>query len=210
MTDKHKIHMDSANMQAQRDAELRATGSVPEEVMSESPDEADMVAESSAETVLPQDIQALAERCRVAELKAEDEHDQLLRTLADFNNYRRRAREEMDQSRKFAIEDFTIRLLPILDNFERAIKASEELHDFDALHGGVVLILRNLNDVLEKEGVKPIEAEGQQFDPNIHEAVMRMETDDYPDNTIVEELQKGYTLGDKVIRASMVKVSCKP
>jgi molecular chaperone GrpE len=202
--------MDSANMQAQRDAELRATGSVPEEVMSESPDEADMVAESSAETVLPQDIQALAERCRVAELKAEDEHDQLLRTLADFNNYRRRAREEMDQSRKFAIEDFTIRLLPILDNFERAIKASEELHDFDALHGGVVLILRNLNDVLEKEGVKPIEAEGQQFDPNIHEAVMRMETDDYPDNTIVEELQKGYTLGDKVIRASMVKVSCKP
>ena len=173
-------------------------------------DEADIVAESDAERVLPEDVRHLIERCETAEKRAEEEHDQLLRTLADFNNYRRRAREELDQARQFAIEDIVIRLLPILDNFERAIKTGEEIEEFDALHGGVVLILRQLRDVLEKEGIKPIEAEGRQFDPVLHEAVMREDTDEYPDNTIIEEFQKGYILGDKVIRPSMVKVAHHP
>ena len=152
----------------------------------------------------------LLERCEAAEKRVEEEHDNFLRGLADFNNYRRRVREELDQARQFAIEDIIIRLLPILDNFERAIKTAEEMEDFDALHGGVILILRQLRDVLEKEGIEPIEAEGRQFDPCLHEAVMREDTEDYPDGTIVEEFQKGYTLGDKVIRPSMVKVAKHP
>lgn len=174
------------------------------------PEQADIVTESEAERVLPDDIDRLIEQCEEAEKRAAEEHEQLLRTLADFNNYRRRAREELEQSRQYAIEDIVVRLLPILDNFERAIKTAEEIEDFDALHGGVVLILRQLRDVLEKEGIKPIEAEGQQFDTAKHEAVMCEDTDEYPDNTIIEEFQKGYTLGDKVIRPSMVKVVRHP
>ena len=215
MKNKRKIPIDieetlgtsDTSAQAQRDKELADTGAVPNEVFHESPEEAEIVAESEAERVLPDDIRALAERCKAAEQKAAEEHDQLLRTLAEVNNVRRRMREEIEQSGKFAIQDFVIRLLPVLDNFERAIKSAEELKDYEALHGGVLLILRQLGDVLEREGVKQIEAEGKEFDPNLHEAVMREETDEYPDNTIVEEFQKGYTLGDKVIRPSMVKVA---
>ena len=214
MREKRKIPIESddqlAAAQRERDQELDATGAVPEDVFEESPEEGDIVAESEAERVLPGDVNALVARCEAAEKLAEEEHDQFLRTLADFNNLRRRTREEMQQARRFAIEDFVIRLLPILDNFERAIKTAEEMDDFDALHGGVVLILRQMRDLLEKEGVAPIEAEGQEFDPAIHEAVMRVDTEDYPDNTILEEFQTGYTLGGKVIRASMVKVAKHP
>jgi molecular chaperone GrpE len=212
---RRRIHIDRDQAsgdasQEQRDRELSEMGSVPEEVLHESPDEADVVAEASAERVLPDDICQLKARCEAAEKRADEERDNFLRTLADYNNFRRRAREEMDGARKFAIEDFILRILPVLDNFERAIKAAEEIKNYDALHGGVILILRQFRDALEKEGVKPIDAEGQEFDPNIHEAVMRVDTDDYPDNSIVEEFQKGYTLGDKVIRPSMVKVARQP
>ena len=209
-TYKVPIDPDDASAQAERDQELKDTGTVPEDVFRESPEQADVVAESSAECVLPEDVKELIERLREAEKRAEAEHDQTLRTLAEFNNFRRRTREEMDQARKFAIEDLVIRILPILDNFERAIATAEELCDYEALHGGVILILRQFRDILEKEGVKPIEAEGLEFDPNLHEAVMREDTDAYPDNTVIEEFQKGYTLGDKVVRPSMVKVAKQP
>lgn len=212
MKDTRKIHIEteSAHQDAQskRDQELIDTGAVPEEVFQESPEEGDVVTESQAERVLPEDIKELVARCEKAERHAAEEHDKFLRTLADLNNIRRRGREDLENARKFAIEDFVLRLLPVMDNFERALKAAEEVENYDALHGGVVLILRQLSDALEREGVKSIPAAGEQFDPNLHEAVMRADTDDYPDNTIVEEFQKGYILGDKVVRPSMVKVAC--
>jgi len=212
MTQKRKIPTgsDEAPAQQERDKELADTGAVPEEVFHESPEAADVVAESEAESVLPEDIRLLAERCEAAEKRAEEEHENFLRALADFDNYRRRTRTELEQARQFGLEDLIIRLLTVLDNFERAIKTAEEIRDFDALHGGVVLILRQLRDILEKEGVRPIETEGRQFDPTKHEAMMRVETDEYPDNTIIEEFQKGYMLGDKVVRPSMVKVARHP
>jgi len=212
MTHKRKIPIDSdeAPAQKERDKELADTGAVPEEVFHGSPEEADVVAESEAERVLPEDVRHLVERCEAAEKRAEEEHENFLRAVADFDNYRRRVRVELDQARQFGLEDFIIRLLTVLDNFERAIKTAEEIKDFDPLHGGVVLILRQLWDILEKEGVRPIETEGREFDPTKHEAVMRVETDEYPDNVIIEEFQKGYMLGDKVVRPSMVKVARHP
>ncbi len=215
MAEKRKIDADSdevlgapeTDARKRRDQELIDTGSVPSEVFHESPDEADVVAEAEIERVLPEDVQHLRLRCEEAEKRADEEHENFLRTLAEYTNFRRRAKEELDQARKFATEDIIIRLLPILDNFDRAIKAAEEIGDFDALHGGVILILRQLQDLLEKEGVQPIEAVGKEFDPNLHEAVIGEDTDEYPDNTIIEEFQKGYTLGDKVVRPSMVKVA---
>jgi len=218
MTKKRKIPIDpeevlgaaDTSAQEERDKELRDTGAVPSEVFHESPEEAEVVAESTAEQVLPEDILHLKKQCEEAQKCAEEEHENFLRAVADFNNYRRRVREELEQAGKFAIEDFIIRLLPILDDFSRAIKAAEETGEFDALHGGVILILRQLQDLLAKNGVQPIQAAGRQFDPTIHEAVMRVETAEYPDNTIVEEVQKGYMMGDKVIRPSMVKVARRP
>lgn len=216
MNEKRKIHIEpeetlgapDTEAQRERDQELIDTGVVPEEVLLSSPEESDVVAESDSQQALPGDIQALTERCQRAERLAAEEHDKFLRTLADLNNIRRRGREDLDNARKFAIEDFVLHLLPVMDNFERAIKAAEEVQSFEALHGGVMLILRQLSDALAKEGVKPIEAEGKEFDPNVHEAVMRADTDEFPDNSVIEEFQKGYMLGDKVIRPSMVKVAC--
>lgn len=218
MTEKRRINIDSdevlgvgkTDAQHERDRELIDAGSVPSDVLRESPEEADVVAESDAERVLPGDIRQLRDRCEEAEKRADEEHENFLRTLADFTNFRRRSREELDQARRFASEDFIIRLLPILDNFDRAIKAAEEIGDFNVLHGGVILILRQLQDLLEKEGVQPIEALGREFDPNVHEAVMREDTDEYPDNAIIEEFQKGYTMGERVVRPSMVKVARNP
>lgn len=219
MMDRHDIPMDEGkegtdmietSPQEDRDKEIAEMASVPEDVIRESSEESDVVIESDASRILREDMEVLIERCQEAEKRAEREHENFLRALADFDNYRRRVREEMKQARQLAIEDFLLRLLPVLDNFERAIKAAEEMKDYDALHGGVILILRQLRDVLEKEGVKPIEAEGQEFDPMKHEAVMREDTTEYPDNTIIEEFQRGYVLGDKVLRPSMVKVAKQP
>lgn len=210
MHEKRKIPIDSGETQAERDQKLRETGSVPEEVFGESPEEADVVAESNAECALLEDVRLLKERLEAAERRADEEHDKFLRTLAEFDNFRKRSREEFQQVCTFAIEDLVIRLLPVLDNFERAIKTAEEIKDYDALHGGVILILRQLRDILTKEGVTPIEAQGKLFDPNLHEAVMRVDTDECADGMIIEEFQAGYTLGDKVIRPSMVKVARHP
>jgi molecular chaperone GrpE len=196
--------------QEDQTAEISEAEAITENTMLQTKEESDIVKEAEANHVTAEDIQHLIERCQEAEKRAEKEHENLLRALADFDNYRRRMRAEMDHAKQLAVEDLILRLLPILDNFERAIKVAEEIKDYDALHGGVILILRQLRDVLEKEGVTPIEAEGQQFDPMKHEAVMRVDTNEYPDNTIIEEFQKGYMLGNKVLRPSMVKVAKKP
>lgn len=208
MKDRRKTHIevDKSSEADQEQKDIDISGTVSEGASSEAND----AATSDTERVLLAEVKLLTARCEASEKRADEERDNFLRTLADLNNFRRRSREEMENSRKFAIEDFILRILPVLDNFERAIKAAEEVKNYDALHGGVLLILKQLKDALEREGIKPIESEGQEFDPNIHEAVMREDSDEYPDNTVVEEFQKGYTLGDKVIRPSMVKVARHP
>ena len=139
--------------------------------------------------------------------RADKEHDAYLRALADFANYKRRTEEERASQRGFINEKLLLSLLPIVDNFERAVQSATTTKDLDKLLGGVELILRQLQEFLTREGVTPIDAVGQTFDPNFHNAVIRHETDEHPENTVVEELQKGYTLGDRVLRPTMVKVA---
>ncbi len=127
---------------------------------------------------------------------------------AEYDNFRKRTIREKEELAKYATEKIIIELLPVLDNFERGLAASKKSQDFDSLVVGVEMIRRQLTGALEKEGLVPIEAAGQEFDPNKHEAVMHVESDEHPPNTVVEELQKGYCLRDKVVRPSMVKV-CK-
>jgi molecular chaperone GrpE len=133
--------------------------------------------------------------------------DQNLRTLAEFQNFRRRTEEENRRYAQFANEELIRSLLPVLDNFERALAAAEKNKSFETLMGGVALTHRQMLDLLKKNGVEPIETKGRSFDPNFHEAVERVSDTDEPENSVVQELQRGYTMNSRVLRPSLVKVA---
>ncbi len=145
----------------------------------------------------------------IAELKAEIEanKDRILRISAEFENYKKRSAKEMDDFRKFANESLFKRLLTVVDNLERAISSGEDGSDAKALLEGIKMTHREIVKFLESFNVKPVEAHGKPFDPAFHQAVTQQESDQYPDNTVVDELQKGYLLHDRLIRPAMVVVS---
>jgi len=137
-----------------------------------------------------------------------DEYLQLLqRVQADFDNFRRRTHQEREDWSKYCSARMVANLLPVLDNFERALHAAGS--DINNFLEGMQLIYKQLKDVMEKEGVMTMDAVGKEFDPNFHEAVMQEPSEEHPDNTVLEELQKGYLLADRVIRPAMVKVAKK-
>jgi len=130
--------------------------------------------------------------------------DRYLRTLADFENYRKRSDREKADFFKYALGGLIKDLLPVLDNFDRALEHAEEGDDF---HKGVLLIYKQLWDVLQRHGVKPIDQSGVHFDPNIHEAVVTEEDPSVPAHTVNAILQKGYFLHDRLLRPALVKVA---
>jgi molecular chaperone GrpE len=143
--------------------------------------------------------------------KAQESWDRLLRQQADFENLRKRVEREKQEFVKFANEGLIVDLLGILDDLERAVSLAEDKHqDLPAFLKGVEMILAHLYELLKANGVKPIEAQGKGFDPTRHEALMQVEDGDKPEHTVVEELQKGYCMNDRVIRTSKVKVTKKP
>lgn len=142
-----------------------------------------------------------------AKALAEDHYSQLQRLQADFDNYRKRTQKEKTELIKYASERLVGDLLPVLDNFDRAVSAAKVNPDFTSFSQGVEMILRQMQTALSKEGLKAMEAVGQPFDPNLHDAVLRVESEEYPENTVVEEVQKGYYLKEKLLRPCMVKVS---
>ena len=141
-------------------------------------------------------------------LKTKDSQDNLVRVHADFENLRKRLEREKQDFLKFANEGIVLELLNILDDLERTINLAQDKHeDLNAFLKGVEMILAHLYDLLKEHGVKPIEAEGKIFDPHFHEALMQVENKDLPEHTIVEVLQKGYLMYERVIRTAKVKVS---
>ncbi|MFH1691950.1 MAG: nucleotide exchange factor GrpE [Candidatus Omnitrophota bacterium] len=140
--------------------------------------------------------------------KAQENWDKLLRQQADFENIRKRMERDRLEFQKYACEDVVIDLLGILDDLERSVDAAEKKQEnFDAFLKGIEMILAHLYDLLKKHGVKPIEAKGGKFDPHIHEALMQTQTHDHKDGEVLEELQKGYRLNDRVVRTSKVRVA---
>jgi molecular chaperone GrpE len=137
----------------------------------------------------------------------EEAKDKYLRALADFDNYRKRVAREKEQYIQCANEELIKSLLDVVDNLERALEASSQNTNYEALARGVELTLGQLREVLSGEGLCHIECMNLPFDPNYHEAVMAMEKDGVDDETVIEETQKGYTLKGKVIRPSKVVVS---
>ena len=146
-------------------------------------------------------LAAITEKNRIHDDLAE----RLKRLQADFDNFRRRTRQEKEELSAVVGEGMLLQLLPVLDNFERAIAASEQA-DSAALKSGIEMIYRQFFQTLERLGLAPLQAVGVQFDPQIHEAVMSVQDDAYSDGFVAEELQKGYAVRGKVIRPSMVKV----
>lgn len=174
--------------------------------------EAEMPSEATGEPVAV-DVTELEARLRTLEeenalLKQQlaEKHDSLLRTMADFDNFRRRTRQEMEEIRRIALEEFLRSLLRVMDNFERAMQAAEETQSFEKLMEGVQLTYRQLQALLREAGVQPIEAVGKPFDPNFHEAVQRVESPEHPDETVLEEVERGYMIQSRVLRPSRVKV----
>jgi len=140
--------------------------------------------------------------------KAKQYWDRFLRLQAEFDNAKKRMQKQQEDFVKYANESLICELLGILDDLERSIEACETKHqDSEAFLKGIEIILSHLYELLKKNNVKPIEAKGKIFDPNYHEALMQVENNELPENTVVEELQKGYLLGDRVIRTAKVKVS---
>nr|WP_236823200.1 nucleotide exchange factor GrpE [Bhargavaea massiliensis] len=146
---------------------------------------------------------------RIAELEEELERkeDKYLRLLSDFENFKRRSAAEIQAAEKYRSQRLMLELLPVLDNFGRAFDAEVTSEDALALKKGMEMICQSFRSAMEKEGLEEIEAEGKEFDPNFHHAVMQGQDDSKPSNTVLEELQKGYMLKDRILRPSMVKVN---
>ena len=134
--------------------------------------------------------------------------DRILRLQADFDNYRRRTRQEQSELSAFVTQNLIKELLPVIDNFERAL-SSRPTDDPSGFGAGVEMIFRQLYGVLEKQGITTVESVGALFDPNRHEAILKDTESDQPEGTVVAELQKGYAVGGKVIRPALVKVAGK-
>jgi molecular chaperone GrpE len=149
---------------------------------------------------------ATADRDKLAAEKA-DLYDRLLRKQAEFDNFRKRVERERSDFLQFAGMDLARELLPVLDDFERALKVACADQNYSK---GIELIYQRLSDILKKMGVEPIEAAGRKFDPNLHEAVVRVPTDEVEDETVLEELQRGYNFKGKLLRPAMVRVAVRP
>lgn len=140
----------------------------------------------------------------------EEVRDRLLRLQAEFINFRNRAEKDKGEFLKFANAELMREFVPVVDHFERAVESAEKNSDFDSLLAGIKITLDDLEKTLKKQGLEKMDCRGEIFDPNRHEAVMEILTEEYPENTVVEELQKGYLLQGKVIRPASVKVAKAP
>ncbi len=178
--------------------------------------ESDMQSEPAAEapTASPLDDQTasvqdeLGKQLAEAQKQAQDNYDRLLRVSAEFENYKKRASREMQDVVKYANERMAKELLGVVDNLERAIASANQTTEVDrALIQGVELTLSETLKILERHHVTPIEAVGQPFDPNFHQAMMQLPSADQPPNMVVQELQKGYRIHERLLRPALVAVS---
>ncbi len=186
---------------------------INEEMTQEEQNQAGQQEDLAAETETAEDSvdtaeaveQATADETDALTAELNQLQQQLLRVHADFDNFRKRTRQEKEDLQKFAAKRVLEDLLPVLDNFERALAALTEASD--DVRQGIEMVHRQLTGVLEQHGVKAMEPEGQLFDPRLHEAVMQETAEGTEAGTVLAVLQKGYMLQDKVLRPAMVKVS---
>ncbi len=176
----------------------------------------DVQAETTAEEVENTEVQEEVElsveeqyEAKLAELQAklDDEENRHLRLRADFDNMRRRQQLDREAAEKYRAQSLLSDLLPVLDNFERALQVETTSEETASIIKGIEMVYRSLLDATEKEGLQVIKAEGEQFDPNFHQAVMQEQDSEKETGVVLRELQKGYILKDRVLRPTMVSVN---
>lgn len=161
------------------------------------------------EPLTPELIEVLKTRAS----QADEARERMLRTMADFENYKKRAQREREEAVKFANEGLIKKLVPVLDNFEMALAAATQntsAANAQSLQTGVAMILQQLRSVLNESGLEEVDATGKAFDPNLHEAVSQQESADIPEGNVLQQMRKGYKLRDRLIRPASVVVAKKP
>jgi len=157
------------------------------------------------------ELESLKKELQEHKKKSEEYFDRLLRLQAEFDNSKKRMQRDREEFIKYANEQVIVELLGILDDLERSVEARESnQQDPAAFLKGIEMILSHLYELLKKYNVRPIEAKGKKFDPHQHEALMQVQTDAHDEDTVIAEFQKGYMLGEKVVRTSKVQVAKKP
>lgn len=144
---------------------------------------------------------------KAAQTEAARYKEQALRALADFDNYRKRSRKEVDDAKRQGREEFLRDFLPVFDNVERAIMSAERATDVKSVVDGLQMILRQLIETLSRGGITRVAGVGSAFDPQVHEAIQQVETDEHPVGTVIAEVQPGYVQGERLVRAAMVVVA---
>jgi molecular chaperone GrpE len=159
-------------------------------------------------TITPEQLEELKGRAE----KADDHWQRLLRTTADFDNFKKRAAREKQEAIRYANEGVLEKLVPVLDNFDAALSAAQTsaANGAQSLQTGVAMIFQQLKKVLTESGLEEVDATGQTFDPNLHEAVSQQESADVPDGAVLQQLRKGYKLRDRLLRPATVVVAKKP
>ena len=187
-----------------------------DKALEEAEDESDMDGEDVGEGALKEadkedegceDSNNLMEELENAKKESLEKQDQYVRVIAEFENFKKRVQKESIDSRKYANEELIREILPVMDNLERALEHIDENSSDDPLVEGVRMVQKHFFGVLEKFGVSEIAAIGEPFDPNFHEAMMQVTTDDSPPNIVVTEIEKGYMLNDRLVRPAKVGVS---
>lgn len=196
---KKKDEQKLEEMQQEIDEAEAAQEDAAEGSEEEAPEEA-----AAADAAMQEEIEALKGQVDGLNKDLQEKKDRLLRLQADFDNFRRRSAKEREEISAVVTQNFCKDMLPLLDNFERAMAA--ETKDVETFQKGVEMIFTQFQEILKKNGLEHIEAIGQKFDPNFHQAVMRVEDPDKEDDTVAQELQKGYMVKGRVIRPSMVQV----
>ena len=158
-------------------------------------------------SVLRSQLKAVKEELNSTDKEAGEYLDYLKRLKAEFENYKRRSQKDKERIVSLRNEDLIKQFLPVLDDLERAVDSSQQSKNLASLVEGIGMILEKLKGVLQRQGLQQIKAEGEEFDPHFHEALMSVDLAEYPDNLVVEEMRKGYKLNDKILRPAMVKVN---
>ncbi len=182
---------------------------MPKETPEPNGSEASDAAEQTerAEQQVQDDIQGLFEKIQSLTDERDQLRDQVLRAMADFQNYKRRSQQEMAMYRQLANESFVRDLLPVLDNFERSLSHLDAGASVDKIVEGISAVERQLRQALEGHSVKRIASLGQPFDPELHEALGTEESEEHPEDTVTSEIEPGYKMGEKVIRPARVRVA---
>lgn len=191
----------------------QAQGEIQQETGPKEPEENKTIEERNQE---PSTAEGAEEEPEVAqqtraleqmEKEKEEYKSRFLRAQADYDNFRRRTKEEKTTEAKYRAQNLAEKLLPAFDNFERAMEIAPETSEAQSLLAGMEMVYRQLQEAFEAENIREIPAQGEPFDPHLHQAVMQVDHEDYESNTVVSVMQKGYTLNGRVIRPAMVQVA---